>query len=104
EGRPATPRLPPVRAEAAQARPAAFKAAQAPAPIGAQPPTAGVIRQLLSAGLYEIALEELRFAPKAWGTSPALQATMAWIFHERGELRRGITTMRRAYPHFLGEG
>jgi peptidoglycan lytic transglycosylase len=103
-GRLASRLLPPVKAEAAQARPAAFQAAQAPAPIGAQPPTAGVIRQLLSAGLYEIALEELRFAQKAWGTSPAIEATMAWIFHERGELRRGITTMRRAYPQFLAEG
>src|SRR5262249_43143380 len=57
-----------------------------------------------AAGLYEAGLEELRFAQKAWGTSPAIEATMGWIYHERGELRRGITAMRRAYPQFLAEG
>lgn len=29
---------------------------------------------------------------------------MAWVYHERGELRRAITVMRRAYPQFLTAG
>jgi soluble lytic murein transglycosylase len=83
--------------------PAAFRASQAAPPVVAPPPTAGLIRQMLAAGLYDAALEELRFAQKAWGSSPAIEATMAWTYHERGELRRAITAMRRAYPQFLAE-
>ena len=26
---------------------------------------------------------------------------MAWAYHQKGELRRGITLMRRAYPQSL---
>jgi peptidoglycan lytic transglycosylase len=106
-GRLASRLLPPVKAEAAQPRPAALQSpasTPSPAPVGSPPPTAGLIRQMLSAGLYDAALEELRFAQKAWGTSPAIEATMAWVYHERGELRRGISAMRRAYPQFLAEG
>jgi len=103
-GRLASRLLPPAKAEAAQAVPAAFQTpAQTPAPVSPAPPTAGVIRQLLAAGLYDVALDELRFAQKVWGTSPAIEATMAWVYHERGDLRRGITAMRRAYPQFLAE-
>ena len=103
-GRLASRLLPRVNAQAAQPRPAALQSPpQAPAPAS-PPPTANVIRQLLSAGAYDAALEELRFAQKAWGSSPAIEATMAWVYHQRGELRRGITTMRRAYPQFLAEG
>jgi soluble lytic murein transglycosylase len=76
----------------------------APSAIPEPPPTAGVIRQLLAAGLYDDALHELRYAQKAWGTSPAIEATMAWVYHQRGELRRAITVMRRAYPQFLTAG
>ena len=95
--------LPRVNAQAAQLRPVALQPApQTPAPAS-PPPTTNVVRQLLSAGVYDAALEELRFAQKAWGSSPAIEATMAWIYHQRGELRRGITTMRRAYPQFLAE-
>ena len=66
-----------------------------------RPPTADRIRLLLAGGLYDAALEELRFAQRQWGTSPAIEATMAWAYHQKGELRRAITLMRRAYPQSL---
>ena len=72
------------------------------APIN--PPTEGRIRTLLAAGLYDDALNELRYAQRSWGGGPALDATMAWAYHRKGELRRAITIMRRAYPQFLAAG
>jgi soluble lytic murein transglycosylase len=107
-GRLAGRRLPAVKMAAVQpaAQPvaAAYQApAPAPAPVGAPPPNAPLVRRLLAAGLYDPALEELHFSQKMWGTSPAIEATMAWTYHEKGELRRAITTMRRAYPQFLAE-
>jgi soluble lytic murein transglycosylase len=66
-----------------------------------RPPTEGRIRTLLAAGLYDDALNELRYAQRAWGGSPALDATIAWTYHRKGDLRRAITVMRRAYPQFL---
>ncbi|HEY2432183.1 MAG TPA: transglycosylase SLT domain-containing protein [Vicinamibacterales bacterium] len=73
-----------------------------PAPAS-PPPNAAIIRHLLAAGLYDTGLAELQFAQKAWGTSPAIDATIAWIYHQKGDLRRAITVMRRAYPQFLAE-
>ena len=29
---------------------------------------------------------------------------MAWVYHQKGELRRAISLMRRAYPQFLAAG
>src|SRR5690606_23529 len=65
------------------------------------PPTAPLIQDLLSAGLYDDAINELRSAERSWGSSPVTQATLAWAYNRRGELRRAITLMRRAYPQFL---
>ena len=42
-----------------------------------------------------------RYAQRASGSSPAIEATIAWAYHRTGELRRAITLMRRAYPQFL---
>jgi peptidoglycan lytic transglycosylase len=67
----------------------------------AEPPTANVIRLLLASELYDNAIDELRFAQRTWGTSRALEATIAWAYHRKGELRRAITLMRRAYPQHL---
>jgi soluble lytic murein transglycosylase len=77
----------------------------------ALPPTAPLIRALLTAELYDDALNELRYAQKNYGDSATLQATIAWTSQqmsvgktgtERFQLLRGsITTMRRAYPQFL---
>ena len=75
----------------------ASQPAQAPVAL----PTDQTIRQLLAAGLYDAALNELRYAQRAWGTSPAIEATIAWAYHQKGELRRAITLMRRAYPQHL---
>jgi soluble lytic murein transglycosylase len=73
----------------------------APAPAPRAVPTAGLIRALLSADLFEFAQTEIQFAQRAWGASPSLDATLAWTYSRQGDLRRGITAMRRAYPQFL---
>ena len=65
------------------------------------PPTADLIRLLLSLGMEADALNELRFAQRQWGSSPAIEATMAWIYYRQGDLRRAIIQMRRAYPQHL---
>lgn len=66
-----------------------------------RPPTEDRIRLLLANGMYEDALAELRYAQRQWGTSPAIEASIAWVYHQQGELRRAITAMRRAYPQSL---
>lgn len=96
----------------APARPivAIDRADTTPAPLV---PNDAVIRALLSVALYDEALQEVEYARRAWGDSPALQATMAWIRHHRAQepgadhfadLRGAITIMRRAYPQFLAAG
>ena len=64
--------------------------------------------------LFTQALDELRYAQKVWGDSPAIQATIAWISRQQGQSESGtrqftlfrgaITTMRRAYPQFMAAG
>jgi soluble lytic murein transglycosylase len=54
--------------------------------------------------LYDDALGELRYAQRVSGSSPRIDATIAWTYHQKGELRRAITLMRRAYPQFLTAG
>jgi soluble lytic murein transglycosylase len=66
-----------------------------------EPPTAALIRVLLAAELYDDALNELRYVQRTSGASPRVDATIAWAYHQKGELRRAITLMRRAYPQFL---
>jgi soluble lytic murein transglycosylase len=70
----------------------------------ALPPNEPVIRALLALDLFDQALDELHYAQKAWGDSPAIQATVAWIHHQRGDLRAGINAMKRAYPQYLAAG
>lgn len=71
-------------------------------PLTAPPiATERLIRVLLAAGLHDDALNELRFAQRAWGPSTPLDATVAWVYNRKGELRRAITLMRRAYPQHL---
>jgi soluble lytic murein transglycosylase len=77
-------------------------------------PTEALIRALGAAALYDAALQEVEYARRAWGDSPALQATVAWLRHHRGmqqgaedrfaDVRGAITVMRRAYPQFLAAG
>jgi hypothetical protein len=109
-GRLASRRLPSSRGEtvaaggiAPVAQPVSLRPAP-PAPVPDLPPTAALIRQLLAAGLFDDGLNELRYAQKAWGTTPTLEATTAWVYHQKGDLRRAITVMRRAYPQFLAAG
>ncbi len=109
-GRLASRRLPAPKGEtlaapgtAALAQPVSLRAAP-PAHVPDPPPTAALIRQLLAAGLYDDGLSELRYAQKAWGATPAIDATTAWVYHKQGDLRRAITVMRRAYPQFLAAG
>lgn len=78
------------------------------------PPNEEIVRALLAAERYDDALNELRFAQRAWGDSPAIQATIAWTYYRKGQtltgterfnlLRGSITLMRRAYPQFLAAG
>ena len=71
-------------------------------PTAAPPiPTERLIRLLLAAGLYDDGLNELKFAQRAWGPSTPVDATIAWAYNQKGELRRAITLMRRAYPQHL---
>jgi len=79
-----------------------------------QIPTAAVIRQLVGIEMYDAALNELQYAQRAWGDSPAIEATIAWIRHEQAQnetaperfdhLRGAINTMKRAYPQYLAAG
>lgn len=71
---------------------------------GEPPPTAPLISELLAAGLYDAAIMEVRKAQAEFGSSPLLEATMAYALNRKGELRPAIIRMRRAYPQFLGEG
>lgn len=66
-------------------------------------PTDTLVRQLLALELYDAALLELDFAKTKWGPSATLDATIAWIHHRNGDLRRGINVMKRAYPQYMSE-
>ena len=97
-GRLAVKQLPkPVKAGNAGA---VVPAARASSPE-ADPATVRTIQLLLANGLYDDALNEIRFVQRSAGTSPVLEATSAWAYNRKGDLRRGITLMRRAYPQFL---
>ena len=69
-----------------------------------QIPNEHIVRALLALDLYDQANDELHFAQKVWGDSPAIQATLAWIYNRRGDLRAGINAMKRAYPQYLAAG
>ena len=86
----------------------------AAAPGTPQIPTAAVIRELVSVEMYDAALKELQYAQGAWGDTPAIEATIAWIRHEQAQhetaperfdhLRGAINIMKRAYPQYLTAG
>ena len=97
----------------ADARPAA-RVATAQAPPATPIPTEGLIRELVGAELFDAADREVRYAQRAWGDSPALQATLAWVSHRQGmtlsswdrfnHLRGAINQMKRAYPQYIAAG
>lgn len=68
------------------------------------PPNEPIIRALLGLQLYDQAIDELHFAQKAFGDSPAIQATLGWIYNQRGDLRAGINAVKRAYPQYMAAG
>ena len=78
------------------------------------PPNEATIRALLEIGAFEPALNEVRYAGRAWGDSPALRATEAWIFMQLGRsesgtkrfnlIRGSMTAMKRAYPQYMAAG
>lgn len=74
--------------------PASFSADQLP-------PTAEAIEWLVSVGLLDEAKEEVRYAQRAWGRHPRLDATLAWTYRQEGENRPAINLMRQAYPQYL---
>ncbi|HEY7475637.1 MAG TPA: transglycosylase SLT domain-containing protein, partial [Vicinamibacterales bacterium] len=71
---------------------------------GAAPPNAPLIRALLAAGLYDDAILEVRKIQRISGSTPMLDATIAYALNRKGDLRLGITAMRRAYPQFMSHG
>jgi soluble lytic murein transglycosylase len=68
------------------------------------PPTHELIRQLIAGEMYEDALNELQFAQRTWGDSPAIQATIGLVYTRTGELRKAINAMKRAYPQYIASG
>jgi len=77
---------------------------EGPGALPPLPPNQHVVRALLGLDLYDQATDELHYAQRVWGDSPAIQATLGWIFNQRGDLRPGINAMKRAYPQFLAAG
>lgn len=71
------------------------------APTAAEPPTASLIRSLLATELYDAALDELEYARRVWGPTPAIDATIALVLHRQGEFGRASVAIRRAYPQYL---
>jgi soluble lytic murein transglycosylase len=71
---------------------------------GDPPPNARLITRLLEVGLYDEALGELKRDEIDYGPSPVIMATQAYAWNRKGELRTGITLMKRAYPQFLAAG
>ena len=76
----------------------------APLPEVKPIPSEPLIRLLLANEMYDDALVELRHAQRAWGSSARVDATIAWVYNRKGELRRAISLMRRTYPQFLSAG
>ena len=63
-----------------------------------------VIRALITYALYDDALAEVQWAQQTSGDTPALQATTGLIYSRKGDLRRGINALKRAYPQYLAAG
>ena len=71
---------------------------------GRAPANLPLIRALLLAGLHNDAIAELRKVQRDEGTSPYIEATIAYALNQKGDLRGAINAMRRAYPQFMAEG
>jgi soluble lytic murein transglycosylase len=89
---------PPAAAVAAERDPARAIVA------GAAPANAVLVQRLLNAGLWDDAVAELRRVQATGGSTPVIDATIAYALNRKGELRPAITAMRRAYPQFMSDG
>jgi soluble lytic murein transglycosylase len=90
----------------AQRREAAPRSDQASLAVvpGRAPANIPLIRALLLAGLHDDAIAELRKVQREEGTSPYIEATIAYALNRKGDLRGAINAMRRAYPQFMADG
>jgi len=59
---------------------------------------------LLRAQLWDDAIGEIRRAQRTEGVTPLLEATLAYAYNRKGQLRLGISAMKRAYPNYLADG
>lgn len=94
------------KASAGTVRPPAVERASATAEpataaSNAAAPSRELIGLLISLELYDVARDELLYAQRNGGDSPAVTATLAWIYNKLGDYRRGIILMKRAYPAYL---
>ncbi len=71
---------------------------------GAPPSNAALVQALLGAQLYGDAAGELRRVQRLEGNSPLIEATLAYALNRKGELRPGISAMKRAYPQYMAQG
>ena len=72
--------------------------------VAPPPANAPLIQHLLAAGMFDEAIGEVRRLQADSGTTPLLEATLAYALGRRGDLRPSINTMRRAYPQFMASG
>jgi soluble lytic murein transglycosylase len=66
----------------------------APTSARAQIPTAALIRELVGLEMYDAALKELQYAQRAWGNSPAIEATDRVDSPRAGAERNGARALR----------
>ncbi len=71
---------------------------------GDPPANASFITALLSAGLYDDAIAEVRDDERRTGSTPLLDATLAYAYQGKSDLRTGYSLMKRAYPQYLAVG
>jgi soluble lytic murein transglycosylase len=68
------------------------------------PPTHALIGVLIDLELYDQALDELSYAQQVWGGSSLIDATYGYVYNRKGELRRAINAVKRAYPQYIAAG
>ncbi|MCR4375944.1 MAG: transglycosylase SLT domain-containing protein [Acidobacteria bacterium] len=71
---------------------------------GPAPGNAALVQALLAAQLWADAVGELRWIQRQGGNAPVIDATLAYALNRQGELRLGISAMKRAYPQYMADG
>jgi soluble lytic murein transglycosylase len=82
-------------------RSGATDAVAASAPQTVDDALAKVVSGLIGAQLWDAALNELQWAQKNGNDTPAVRATLGYVYARQGDLRRGINAIKRAYPQYL---